>query len=62
MKRLKSSNQGFYVSPKTYIGELVERFWKLLFRPLEVSGSLGIAELPSGFAYGELVVTVITVR
>jgi hypothetical protein len=31
---------------QTYTGGLVERSWKLPFRPPEVSESLGIAELP----------------
>ena len=45
MKRLESSNPGF-LQAQAYTGGLVERSWKLPFRPLKVSGSLGIVEPP----------------
>ena len=47
MKRLESSNTGLLQA--AYTGALVERFWKLPFRPLRVFGSLGIAEPPWSF-------------
>lgn len=45
MKRLESSNPGF-LQAQAYTGGLVERSWKLPFRPLTVFGSLEIVEPP----------------
>ena len=50
-ERLESSNPGF-LQAQAYTGGLVERSWKLPFRPLRVFGSLGIVEPPWSFVNG----------